>query len=57
MERAHEALERFLAGDLSGLELRAEELRLAAYALGRITGRVDVDDILDRIFAGFCIGK
>ena len=38
-------------------ELLAEDLRLAARALGRITGRVDVEDILDRIFRDFCIGK
>ncbi len=43
----------------SGLapELLAEELRLAARAIGRITGRVDVEDILDHLFASFCIGK
>jgi tRNA modification GTPase len=35
----------------------AEELRLAAHALGRLTGRVDVEDILDVIFRDFCIGK
>jgi len=35
----------------------AEDLRLAARALARITGRVDVEDILDRIFRDFCIGK
>jgi len=38
-------------------ELFAEELRLAARALGRITGRVDIEDVLDRIFSSFCIGK
>lgn len=38
-------------------ELRAEELRLAADALGRITGRIDVEDLLDVIFREFCIGK
>jgi tRNA modification GTPase len=38
-------------------ELKAEDLHLAARALGRITGRVDVEDILDKIFAEFCIGK
>jgi len=39
------------------VELMAEDLRLAARALGRITGRVDVEDILDVIFGEFCIGK
>lgn len=41
----------------AGLELRAEELRRATDALGRITGRVDVEDLLDVIFREFCIGK
>lgn len=40
-----------------GLELRAEGLRRAGDALGRLTGRIDVDDMLDAIFAEFCIGK
>lgn len=39
------------------VELRAEDLRLAADALGRITGRTDPEDLLDVIFASFCIGK
>ena len=38
-------------------ELRAEDVRLAARALGRITGRIDVEDLLDVIFKEFCIGK
>ncbi len=38
-------------------ELVAEDLRLAARALGRITGRIDVEDVLDAIFKEFCIGK
>ncbi len=38
-------------------ELAAEDLRLAVRALGRITGRVDVEDLLDVIFRDFCIGK
>ena len=38
-------------------ELAAEDLRLAARALERITGRIGADDILGVIFASFCIGK
>jgi tRNA modification GTPase len=53
-----DALDRFgRAPDGGELALLAEDLRLATRALGRITGRVGVDDILDRIFAEFCIGK
>lgn len=37
--------------------LRAEALRAAAHAFGRIAGRIGVDDVLDRIFSRFCIGK
>ncbi|MGB3867393.1 MAG: tRNA uridine-5-carboxymethylaminomethyl(34) synthesis GTPase MnmE, partial [Xanthobacteraceae bacterium] len=40
-----------------GEELVAEELRAAAFALGRLLGRVDVEDVLDVIFRDFCIGK
>ncbi len=39
------------------LELKTEDLRLAARALGRITGRIEVDELLDVIFRDFCIGK
>lgn len=42
---------------VEALELKAEELRLAARALGRITGRVDAEELLDVIFKDFCIGK
>lgn len=50
-----EALERASAGELP--ELVAEDIRLAARALGRITGRIDIDEILDTVFRDFCIGK
>lgn len=55
LEACREALQRFSMA--KSPELAAEDLRLAARALGRITGRVDVEEILDRIFAEFCIGK
>lgn len=35
----------------------AEELRYAAQALGKVTGQVQVDEILDELFSSFCIGK
>ncbi|WP_245297161.1 MULTISPECIES: tRNA uridine-5-carboxymethylaminomethyl(34) synthesis GTPase MnmE [Rhodomicrobium] len=57
LERCAAGLSRFLAGDFAELELRAEDLRDSATALGRLGGRVDVEDILDQIFAEFCIGK
>jgi tRNA modification GTPase len=38
-------------------ELLAEDLRLAMRAIGRITGRVDVEELLDFVFRDFCIGK
>ena len=41
----------------TGEELAAEDLRAAAHSLGRLLGRVDVEDILDVIFREFCIGK
>lgn len=55
LETAAEALRRSLTAGLP--ELRAEDLRLAWRSLGRITGHVDVDDLLDVIFADFCLGK
>ena len=58
LQDALTALRRALVPELSNREdLLAEELRLAARALGRLTGRVDVDDVLDVIFRDFCIGK
>lgn len=52
-----EALRAGLADDGRPLELRAEDLRSAGDALARITGRIDVEDLLDVIFRDFCIGK
>lgn len=52
------ALDRALGHRAGGQEeLIAEDLRAAATTLGRLTGRVDVEDILDVIFRDFCIGK
>jgi len=58
LEEVVAALERAQAGEVAAREdLLAEELRIAARALGRLTGRVDVEDVLDVIFRDFCIGK
>ena len=51
------SLRRSIAMLGQGEELAAEDLRVAAYSLGRLLGRVDVEDILDVIFREFCIGK
>jgi tRNA modification GTPase len=58
LTRAREALDR--AGQalvLGQTELAAEDARLALRAIGEITGRVDVEQVLDQLFATFCIGK
>jgi tRNA modification GTPase len=58
LQDALDALKRATASRKSGQEeIVAEELRLAAAALGRLTGRIDVEDVLDVIFRDFCIGK
>ena len=58
LENTKTALDRALTEPLSGREdIIAEELRSAAETLGRLVGRVDVEDILDVIFRDFCIGK
>jgi tRNA modification GTPase len=55
LEDCGAALDRFAGAGLP--ELAAEDLRAATRALGRITGRVDVEDMLDIVFREFCIGK
>ncbi|UWU69112.1 tRNA uridine-5-carboxymethylaminomethyl(34) synthesis GTPase MnmE [Bradyrhizobium sp. NC92] len=57
LSRASDSLRRSLDLVEDGEELAAEELRAAAYALGRLLGRVDVEDVLGAIFQKFCIGK
>jgi tRNA modification GTPase len=55
LENAYAALERSMSAPLP--ELAAEDIRLAVRFLGTLTGRVDVEDLLDMIFRDFCIGK
>jgi tRNA modification GTPase len=57
LAEAREHLSRALTGLGLGPELAAEDLRLAARALARVAGRIDAEDILDVVFASFCIGK
>lgn len=57
LRQASNSLGRSLELVEDGEELAAEELRAAAYALGRLLGRVDVEDVLGAIFEKFCIGK
>jgi tRNA modification GTPase len=52
-----DSLQRSLAAVGKGDELVAEDLRSAAHSLGRLLGRVDVEDILDVVFREFCVGK
>ena len=55
LNECDEALSR--AADVDILELKAEELRMAARSLGKITGFVRTEELLDVIFSSFCIGK
>ena len=55
LAEAHDALGRALVAP--EIALAAEDLRLALRAIGRITGKVRVEELLDVIFRDFCIGK
>ncbi|CEI99604.1 Putative tRNA modification GTPase TrmE [Rhizopus microsporus] len=57
LEECARSLKAFLDMPTEELVLSAEELRLAANALGRVTGRIDVEKVLDVLFGQFCIGK
>lgn len=55
LRESRAAIQRAL--EIDDIELLAEDLRLAVRSIGSITGRVDVEDLLDVIFSEFCIGK
>ncbi|KAG0344936.1 mitochondrial splicing system protein [Podila humilis] len=57
LENCMQSLDEFLSLGVNEVVLGAEELRHAATDLGRITGRVDVEEVLDVVFREFCIGK
>ena len=54
---ALEHVESFVRSEAALPELAAEDLRLAAAELGRLTGRIDPEEVLGAIFGRFCIGK
>ena len=56
-EAALPPLEACLARDDDALELIAEDLRSTSRALGRVSGRIDVEEVLGEIFSRLCIGK
>lgn len=56
LTRCRDHLDRLLQGAVLP-ELAAEDLRLAVRALGEVAGHVGVEEMLDRLFSGFCIGK
>ena len=57
LEKTKNHLSMIVKNDLLDVEVIVEELRSAVNSLARITGHVDVEDLLDIIFKDFCIGK
>ncbi|KAK0242322.1 tRNA modification GTPase TrmE [Armillaria nabsnona] len=57
LETALQFLKAFLETPSDEVVLGAEELRYAAQAIGKVSGLIDVEDILDSVFRDFCIGK
>jgi len=57
LQRATEYLDAFLETDAEGVVLGAEELRYAAMEIGKVSGTIGVEDVLDVVFGEFCIGK
>ncbi len=57
LAEARGCLYRALSTDPELIEVMAEEVRLAARALARITGRIDPEEVLGKVFSSFCIGK
>lgn len=57
LAKARRHVASFIAGGIGAIELEAEALRCAAGALGRLTGRIDPEDVLGAVFGRFCIGK
>ncbi|MDI6027491.1 tRNA uridine-5-carboxymethylaminomethyl(34) synthesis GTPase MnmE [Corticibacterium sp. UT-5YL-CI-8] len=57
LQQALKALQTAASDETKPLELRAEDLRQASHVIGRVSGEVDVEDLLDVIFSQFCVGK
>lgn len=57
LRAASEYLKSAIDGKMKPLELRAEDLRLASLELARVTGRIDTETLLGKIFSEFCVGK
>ena len=57
LRSASQHLQSALDGVSYPLELRAEDLRLASVELARVTGRIDTETLLGKIFSEFCVGK